>query len=94
MPTSRRVRTRSSSRLMSVTMTPSARALPATRRIPSRPSSLVSSRTSCPNRRAVVVTPMAISIITGTYSSLRSGTIRAMMLERLLANARAPACGW
>jgi hypothetical protein len=62
--------------------------------IPAAPSSLVSSSTSRPNWRAAVVTPMAISIITGTYRSLRSGTNSASTSERLLASARAPACGW
>ena len=37
---------------------------------------------------------MAISIITGTYMSLRSGTTSASMFERLAASARAPAFGW
>ncbi len=44
--------------------------------------------------RAVVATAIAISIITGTYMSVRSGTINAMMFDRLLASARAPALGW
>ncbi len=37
---------------------------------------------------------MAISIITGTYMSVRSGIISAMMFDLLLARARAPAFGW
>lgn len=44
--------------------------------------------------RAAVATAIAISIITGTYMSVRSGTIRAMMFDLLLASARAPAFGW
>lgn len=88
------VGSRSSCNAMSVSMTASARALDVTRRIPSDPSSLVSSSTSYPKPRAAVVTPIAISIMTGTYRSPRSGTIRASTLDRLLASARAPACGW
>ncbi len=49
---------------------------------------------SYPWVRAVVATATAISIITGTYMSVRSGIISAMMLDRLLARARAPAFGW
>lgn len=37
---------------------------------------------------------MAISIITGTYMSVRSGIMSAMTFDRLLASARAPALGW
>ncbi len=73
---------------------PSASPLPATRRTASGPSSPVSSSTSYPWARAVVATAMAISIITGTYMSVRRGTIRAMTLDLLLARARAPALGW
>ncbi len=72
----------------------SASELPAIRRTAAGPSSPVSSRTSWPCVRALVATAMAISIITGTYMSVRSGTIRAMMLDLLLARARAPALGW
>ncbi len=49
---------------------------------------------SYPWVRALVATAMAISIITGTYMSVRSGIIRAMMFDLLLARARAPAFGW
>ena len=85
---------RSSRMPTSVKITASDRALVATRLIPSAPSSLVSSSTSYPYRRAVVVTPMAMSIITGTYRSPRSGRTSASTLDRALASARAPACGW
>src|SRR5215831_5759937 len=37
---------------------------------------------------------MAISIMTGTYMSLCSGTTSASTFDRLLARARAPAFGW
>ncbi|MGJ3561059.1 hypothetical protein ACR6C2_33230 [Streptomyces sp. INA 01156] len=53
----------------------------------------MSSSTSYPWVRAVVATAMAISIITGTYMSVRSGIISAMTLDLLLARARAPAFG-
>ena len=85
---------RSSSSSTSIRIIASASPLPVTRRTASGPSSPVSSRTSYPCVRALVATAMAISIITGTYMSVRSGTISAMMLERLLARARAPAFGW
>jgi hypothetical protein len=79
---------------MSIRIIASASPLPTTRRTPAVPSSLVSSSTSCPNSRASVVTAIAISMITGTYMSLRNGTIRARMFERFEANALAPAFGW
>lgn len=72
----------------------SASPLPVTRRTASGPSSPVSSRMSYPWVRAPAATAMAISIITGTYMSVRSGIMRAMMFDRLLASARAPAFGW
>lgn len=73
---------------------PSASPLPATRRTASGPSSPVSSSTSYPWVRAVVATAMAISVITGTWMSVRRGIISATMLDLLPARARAPAFGW
>ena len=77
-----------------IAMMPSTIELAASRRSPAVPSSAVSSSTSCWNCRAVPTTEMANCISTGRFIPERSGSTRARTLVRLLARARAPACGW
>ena len=86
--------TRGSCISTSISTRPSTMALAATRRMPSWPSSAVTSSTSWSYRRALITTALVNCMSTGRCMPARSGSTSAITLERLLASALAPACGW